>query len=488
MNYLTSFSSKAILVIGMFLGALLPGCALIDPNPPLQLHSLDCDKKQPQPAVVAPIRWSAETTGGKGVITYTFLTLYDSVVSIGQDGPRPYWDWVPKKPGKYRAKVVVSDEWGVTFESKWSDEFTIIPPIARDGLIAVLPIDNLSGGEAPLDEIRETLGSSLSAKGFQIMDTDTIEQFRKKNRMRHTGGVSRRLAKAMQEETGAEAFFITSLLEYADTYPPKVSLVSRLVLTGRQPKIFWIDSVGLVGNQSPGLLGLGLIKDPGLLTEKTIDRLSDSLVDYYNLIYHETDPYWEISVKYSESHTDVPMKPSTFQLPSEYMPSFYFRSPIVDIDNQYTIAVIPLLNQSISKNAGRIIALHYIRELFNRTNFTVLEPGLVREELLRFRAIMPAGPSLALADLITSEQSLRADLVLSGKVFDLQNMTDNPKINFSMQVIEGLNRKVVFSSRITGDGEKGVVFFDVGKIYSAHKLLAKMTKTTTRLLSTRNLP
>jgi hypothetical protein len=166
----------------------------------------------------------------------------------------------------------------------------------------------------------------------------------------------------------------------------------------------------------------------------------------------------------------------------KYLPYDYFRSPLFDPDRDYSIAVLPLLDPDGRKNAGIIAQLHYVRELVNMTEFQVLEPGLVREELLRIRAVMPLGPSLAETDLLTSSNYLGVDLVLSGKVFDYQNTSSNPKVSLSMQVIEKTSRKVVFGARTFNTGLDKVFFYNYGREYTAHNLLREMARVTVGLL------
>jgi len=52
---------------------------------------------------------------------------------------------------------------------------------------------------------------------------------------------------------------ITSLELYSDANPPRFLLISRLVSTGENPSILWMDGVGLAGDDSRGLFDLGLI-------------------------------------------------------------------------------------------------------------------------------------------------------------------------------------------------------------------------------------
>ncbi|MCB2183888.1 MAG: hypothetical protein KQH63_17805 [Desulfobulbaceae bacterium] len=483
MNCSTNFSSKALLLLGLML-AVLPACALVQQQPALRLNSLDSDKVGPQQAVLTSIRWTADGSGGSGELSYKFFIGRDSAITLAQEGPDPVWEWIPKKPGKYRIKVEVSDARGDSTASRWSPEYIITAPLGGESLIAVLPIDNLSGTSAPMSELAESFHAGLASKGFHLVTPEAIEQFRKKHRMRYTGGVNSHLSRAIREETGADALLITALEAYHERNPVQISLIARLVSSGSEPEILWMDSVGLSGDESPGLLGLNLITDPEALREKAVGQLTGSLFAFLHSAAPSSD--FEDSAESAEPASQE--RASHVHRKSKYMPYDYFRSQIIDPNKKHRVAVIPMLNLAVRKNAGKIVSLHYVKELFNATNFKVVEPGLVREELLRFRAIMPAGPSLAVADLITSQGSLAVDLVLSGKVFDYQNISTNPKVDFSMQVIEGQSREVVFGARTFSTGNKGVYFFDFGKVYTAHKLLEEMTGSTTYLLSSRTLP
>jgi len=480
----TSFFSKAVFALG-FLLVVMSGCALVEQRPALQLHSLDSDKIGPQQARLTTIRWAANVSGGRGDISYKFLSLKDSVLTVEQEGVSPVWDWIPEKPGIYRVKVIVLDAGGDAVESGWSSEFIIRAPLGREALIALLPVDNLSGTRAPLQDITRSLSASLARKGFRLLENDTLEQFRKKHRMRYTGGVGSKISQAMQEETGVDVFFITSLEAYHELNPPQISLISRLVSSGSQPEIIWIDSVGLSGDESPGLLGINRISDPQLLLEKAVEQLTGALTAYLDSGASKSGPLPAAADELGDPDTTPA---PVFRGKRKYLPYDFFRSPIVDPDRNYSIAVIPMLNLAVRKNAGNIVSLHYIRELFQLANFKVIEPGVVREELLRFRAIMPAGPSLAVSDLFTSPSSLGVDLVLTGRVFDYQESAINPKVDFSVQVIEKQSREIVFGARTFSTGDNGVFFFDVGRVFTAHDLLEEMSRATTQLLSAHTLP
>jgi hypothetical protein len=353
-------------------------------------------------------------------------------------------------------------------------------PLPGDILIAVLPVENLSATGAPLDEIEQSVRIRLVHSGFRVLDGAAFEQFRKRHRMRYIGGLNGVLGEALQRELGVDAVLITSLEAYREMDPPQISLIVRLVATGPNPEIIWIDSIGLSGDESRGLLDLKRIRDPGALLDKAVDALIDSMVAVVQAKHAREGGYFSFAEfwKTGGGGTATPSR-----LNRKYLPYDYFRSPLIDPEKEYAVAVLPMLDLAVRKQAGIIAQLHYVRELFNSTDFKILEPGVVRQGLLEIRAIMPVGPSLAETDLITSDRLLGADLVFAGKVFDYQNTSFNPKVDYSMQVIEKTSRRVVFGTRTFNTGLDRVFFYDFGRVYTAHNLLREMSKVTVQLLT-----
>jgi TolB-like protein len=147
------------------------------------------------------------------------------------------------------------------------------------------------------------------------------------------------------------------------------------------------------------------------------------------------------------------------------------------------VAVIPFLDLSGRRRAGTITALHFVKQLIRSAQFTVVDPGLVREQLLKYRIIMESGPSFANSEIISSDVSLGVDLVFSGTVFDYQDVFGIPKVEFSVKIIEGRSRQLVWSSRSQNDGKEGVVFFDLGRIYTTHQLASDMAWGTFEALT-----
>ena len=155
----------------------------------------------------------------------------------------------------------------------------------------------------------------------------------------------------------------------------------------------------------------------------------------------------------------------------------------MDPNRKYRVGVTPFFNRSERKYAGEILVLHFIRQLKRFDNFEVIEPGMVRQELLNLRMIMQDGVSLADADAIFA--TLNADLLVSGRVMDYQDyqgVWGKPKVDFSATVIERKSREVVWSSNSYNEGDDRVFFFDRGKVNTAHAMASQMVQLIAKMM------
>ena len=333
-----------------------------------------------------------------------------------------------------------------------------LPVIAEGYTIAVLPVVNFSARKAPLKKIREVLAGDLRKQGISILDIEILERFMERRRMRYTSGIDTATAKAFAEETGARGVLVNSLEHYDETYPPKVALRSRLVSTGNKADILWTDSIGLAGDDSPGILGLGLIRNPGELLIIASQHLSVSLATYLS------DPELPVIAAQKEDERFLPkVSPYT--------------SLDIDPGKKYTMAILPFFNRSERKYAGEIMALHFIREMLKFENFHIVEPGTIREALLKFRVIMYDGISLDNASALFSR--LNVDFILTGAVIDYHDYrgpVGTPKVDFSVLLIERKSLKAVWTSKSYNEGNENVFFFDFGKINSANAMASEMVR------------
>jgi hypothetical protein len=361
-------------------------------------------------------------------------------------------------------------------DTGWKRAGEVHPGFGRDALLAYLPPENLSGVRAPVTEIGRKIMENLRGREFRLLEETELESFMKKYRMRHTGGIGSRMGRLLRDETGARAVFVTSLESFQEQGPPKISLICRIVTTGLNPEIVWIKSVGLSGDQSPGFLGLGLIDDSEELIDMAVEALLDDLDNFLHSGFKSRSPASLVGyepAEYGDPTLDE-QNPLRFSHGSKYDPREYYRASWFNPEGEYAVAVVPFLNKYARAHAGFVAALHFTEILHGFENLHVFEPGLVREQLLRYRLIMPAGPSLAVSDVLASRTTLSADLILSGQVFDYQGLRGVPKVDFSVQIFDGPARDVAWWSRSDARGDKNVYFFDFGRIHTAHGLMHRL--------------
>lgn len=428
-------------------------------RPPLEVINLSASRPSPQAALDEPMQWKVETRGGVGQLNYEFHLRQDDFKSIVQRGVSPVWEWLPKTPGDYQVRVLVRDANGVIAQSDWSENYRIVARISQKNLIAFFPLENLSGDKIPASEIETLYIEKLKASGLRFLGQERLRSFLKRHRVRYTGGISSEIAKALYEEEGVDAVYITSVESYDSEKSPQVALFSRLVLCRDIPIIAWIDMVGLTGDDTPGLLGLKRVNDADELLKRAIDKLVSSAKHY---------------LAKGRSYRDKKggeIAPKDFYLASDFVREL-----------PYKIAIVPFFNRYSRRNAGFVIPLHLINALHRYQNLEVFDPGVIRAYLLKYRLIMRAGPSLAISDILASETTLAADLVLSGYIFDYQDHVNNPKIDFSTRMVSGPERRILWWSRSYGSGNDGVFFYDFGRIRSANVMMREMSASIGELL------
>lgn len=434
---------------------------------PLRILGLEANRDSPRTATAGPVTFSARTGGGLAPLTYTFTTIRHGRRLIVQEGSASQWEWHPDKPGSYEVRVAVTDAAGNRVEMTGATPYIILPALNDDSLLAVLPVQNLSGTKAPVDMMNVKLTERVRDLGLPVLEKTGLDDFLFRHRLRYTGSVSRGIFKAFREENDVEVLLFTVLELFEEGDNPKISMVSRLVLTGERPVILWLDTFSMSGDQSPGLLELGVIRDGDTLVEMALDSLTASLARFLT----------------AEQEADATRASPPLEVDGTFSPAHFFRSPVLSPDLHYTIAVTPFFNLSERRYADEFLMLHFVQHLLQADNISVIEPGLVRQQLLEYRIILDDGLSLANADLLFSK--LDCDLILTGKVLDYldyQGRTGSPQVNFSTEMIEKRSRQTVWASKSFRGGSQGVFFFDFGKIYTAQQLAGKMTRSSTALI------
>ncbi len=334
----------------------------------------------------------------------------------------------------------------------------LLAPGGEPLLVAVLPLENLSASSAPLAQLQAAYAEQLQRQGIAVLADATLTTFMARQRLRHTGSLDAETATAFRQELGVTAVVITTLELYQDGEPPKIALLSRLVRTGSEPLVAWMDGVSFAGDAAPGLLELGLIHEMEPLRDQAMATLAQSL---------------------ARSLAGGAGKQSAAGI----APAVYFRSPALDADRR-RVAVLPFVNQSERRYAGELLLLHCVRQMVEEGNFEVVEPGVVRSALMQNRVIIPEGASLDISTLLFDK--LDADLLLSGQVMtyeDYRGPDGAPAVSFSVQGVTRERGETAWASQSHRSGDEGSFFFAWGKVRTAHELATRMTRKIAKLLA-----
>jgi len=373
-------------------------------------------------------------------------------------------------------------------------------------MIAVYPIENLSGASAPLKNLHEELSTVLQRAGARIVDRDTLDRFFERHWVRYVGGIDESTATALWEETGTDAVLITSLELYNDQSPPRIALTARLVNTVGTPEIRWMDSYAKSGEDTPGLLGLNIIEDPVRLRSMALDYLESSLK---NFIVNPPVRSQKMSARQMRENKPftIPelmarMRDTPRRLAEDsegrrpwlsfvgdlfvprYEPKTWYSSRDVLDDQLRSLAIVPFLNLSTRKYGAEVLVLHLAKQLVIDGRHKIVEIGVVRDKMLNLRVIMSNGVSNTNIDDISN--SLGVELIINGKLFDyLESGTtgQNPKVDFSLQMFERDSRRILWNSHSRNQGDDGVFFFDVGQISTASTLTDRMGQSLVNRLN-----
>ena len=366
--------------------------------------------------------------------------------------------------------------------------------------IAIFPTQNLSGNPAPGREVSLDLASMVEQTGAQLVPDPELQRFIERHRVRQMGYIDGQTAELLRQETGAEAVLLSAIEVFRDEEPPRFALITRLVETTSLPRILWMESVSMVGDQAPGILGLGIISDMKVLRGRVLDRIGTSLRA------HLTNPpirkIRPLASRAREEQAfsiqelirkmapvdDTPAPPvagggkamesmfGRFFIP-RYTPQGWY-SAMEPLDKlQRAVAIIPFTNQSTRKNASELLELHLAKQLVSEGTFNVVEPGAIRDSMLKMHIVMNDGISNPNIDAIST--ALQIDMLLYGKVIDFTESTAqaaSPLVDFTLQMYERDTRRILWSSRSRNRGDDGVWFYDVGRVASAAELADRMSR------------
>ena len=329
------------------------------------------------------------------------------------------------------------------------------PTPITDRRLALLPVQNLTAGPAPTKALTAALRERLEQRGIPLVPDAEVRKVLAEHRVRWAGGLDRATAKALRLEAGIDGVIVTSVEAYGPVLPYRFALTSRLVSTEEDPVVLWSDLFSRTGDDHPGLLGLGLVPSVEGLADRALEQVTGSLAS-------------------------VLVRPRPLPPCPEWgarAPRRFFRSPLVLEPTRATIAILPFLNGSGRRDAGEVVASRFLTVLAASDRIQVIEPGVVREEMLGHR--LGATGTISIDDARVILELVDADLVLSGTVRTFEEMSGGggaPRVELGVWVLDRNTQQLVWSSSSAAGGEDGVFFFQLGRTSTASGLACGLAR------------
>jgi len=326
----------------------------------------------------------------------------------------------------------------------------MLEPTGPSARVLVLPPENLTGGSLPARELMEPIERALATRGVDVITGAQLEEWLARYRIRYTGGVDAVAAQAAREELGADGLLVTSIQVYDDA--PRLALSMRLVASGPEPRIVWAESWGRTGADSPGLLGLGFVGSLEELRAEALGSLFASLGDRLE----------------GRGPVARPCPGGAW-----FDPRIAYENP-PDRRESTSVAVLPFVNYTRRRGAGELLALEFTGQVAAVPGVEAVEPGVVRDALLKRRIVMEDGVSLDQARTLTN--ALQADLVVAGYVFDFDDGGYVPVANFTVLVLDRKTNRIVWESTSWNKGTDSETVFGLNRVTTGHQLACRMAR------------
>jgi hypothetical protein len=309
-------------------------------------------------------------------------------------------------------------------------------------------------------DLTGALERTAAMAGAAVIGGARLEEYLAKYRIRYTGGVDAAAAKAAREDLGAEAILVSTVELWAEG-PPRLAISMRLVAATDDVPIVWMDGYARTGEDSPGIFGLGIIPTFDALLADGLRTLAESMEGYL-----------------SGATRKIPPCPGG----GWFRPRFAYRAR-PDQREVSRVAVLPFVNDTRRRGAGEIVALELARQFAAAEGYGIVEPGVVRDELLRRRIVMEDGVSLDQARLVSA--TLDADLVAAGYVFDFDDGAGYPTSNFTVLVIDRKTRRIVWESTSYNLGIDSQSLFGTNVVSTATRLSCRMAREVVEAMAGR---
>lgn len=279
-----------------------------------------------------------------------------------------------------------------------------------DSNIVLLPLANYTGNPEAPKLVIPAIERAFSERGIALIGPSEIYPVLRKHRIRTIGMIGPSSARTIAAEYGVDYLIIGSVDYYSAGDVPAIGLSLRLFnISAMRP--VWATSVNISSGKDTGFLGKDGISSLEALVSKAVDDVTADFYDYLEL-----------------------------------------GKAVVDVEPQI-YAIIPFDEQDPNQQAGQLISNSMLAHLI-RQGFYVVEPGAIREILLRSGRSPRGEIEYKLIDLL--HDSLMVDFIITGAVEKFEaNEPGTPstsaKISLTARIIDAATRKIVSSTFVNAE-------------------------------------
>ncbi|MDO8282739.1 MAG: hypothetical protein Q7U10_09010 [Thermodesulfovibrionia bacterium] len=305
--------------------------------------------------------------------------------------------------------------------------------------IAIFPFDNFTIDDNALNALMPVIQEEMKDRGYYVVGEQELYSSICKDRMRETGNISKGLAKKISDIFNVEGILLGSIVSYSVEEKPRFGLIARLI-DPSDGSILWADYFSATGDDFITVLGLGEIKEMDKLIPKVVKSLFESFT------------------------TETPQK-----------------------DAAYRIAVMPFMNDTDYKDAGKIASQMFVVHLFKDSSFIPVEYGEVRKQLIDLRIRVKG--NLDYATITELTKVIDVDGFLLGEVglyFNGVQLNAPPAASVSARLIGSVNKKILWYDHGQMSGDDDVIIYDWRRLRSVDKVADKIvTKLVNNLEKTK---
>jgi hypothetical protein len=298
--------------------------------------------------------------------------------------------------------------------------------------VIVLPFANYSGRYEALEKVLPVFYDKVDSLGLPVLTHDRLRPLLREHRIRVVGQIGARAMNILREETGAGLAIVGSIDIYEPDRNFEVMISARLIDLQTQ-EVLTAISVGRTVQETERIFGRGRAEEIEEVVSQVVIQFMDRMA-----------PALGRSVEHSSRY-----------------------------HNCGIVAVVPLNDYSLRRHGAEVLQNLLMAELVAR-DWSVVEPGIVREALLDRQRAARGGVSDAVLEILRDE--VGTCLVVTGEVEEFAVAPSDmdaavPRIDYGLRLIDARQFRLLASIDRRRDGMEGETLFARGREYSMARVV-----------------